>query len=67
MLLDGALGEHVRLALQLAVLINDLQRTEQAVGAVVLENAMLLARLFSKPYFFVYASYRTFRFCCSRR
>ncbi len=38
MLLDSALGKHVRFALQLAVLIYVLQRTEQAVRAVVLKR-----------------------------
>ena len=34
---DGALGEDVRLALQLFFLVQLLQRTQQVVGAVVLK------------------------------
>ena len=33
--LDGALGEHIRLALQLSVLVDDFQRTEQVIGRIV--------------------------------
>ena len=33
--LDGALGEHIRLALQLAVLVNDFQRAEQIVAGII--------------------------------
>ena len=33
--LDGPFGEHIRLALQLSVLINDFQRTEQVIGRIV--------------------------------
>jgi len=39
---DGALGEHIRLALQLAgVLVDDLQRTQQAVCGVLLKGALV--------------------------
>ena len=33
--LDGALGEHIRLTLQLSVLVDDFQRTEQVIGRIV--------------------------------
>ena len=33
--LDGALGEHIRLAFQLAVLVNDFQRAEQIVAGII--------------------------------
>ena len=33
--LDGPFGEHIRLALQLSVLITDFQRTEQVIGRIV--------------------------------
>ena len=35
MLLDGALGEHIRLALQIAVIVQHFQRTQQVIGAVI--------------------------------
>ena len=33
--LDGPFGEHIRLALQLSVLVDDFQRTEQVIGRIV--------------------------------
>ena len=36
--LDGAFGEHVRLALQIPVIVQNLQRTEQVVGAVLVKS-----------------------------
>jgi len=33
--LDGALGKHIRLALQLSVLVDDFQRAEQVIGRIV--------------------------------
>ncbi len=33
--LDGPLGEHICLALQLPVLVNNFQRTEQVIGRIV--------------------------------
>ena len=33
--LDGTLGEHIRLALQLSVLVNDFQRAEQIVAGII--------------------------------
>ena len=33
--LDGPLGEHIRLALQFAVLVNDFQRTEQIIAGII--------------------------------
>ena len=33
--LDGPFGEHIRLALQLSVLVNNFQRTEQVIGRIV--------------------------------
>ena len=33
--LDGALGEHIRLVLQLSVLVDDFQCTEQVIGRIV--------------------------------
>ena len=33
--LDSPLGEHIRLALQLSVLVDDFQRTEQVIGIIV--------------------------------
>jgi hypothetical protein len=33
--LDGPLGEHIRLAFQLAVLVNDFQRAEQIVAGII--------------------------------
>ena len=50
MLLDGALGEHIRLALQIAVLVQFFQRTEQIVGAVVGERQGVAAGV-DKPVF----------------
>ena len=38
MRLDRALGENIRLALQVTVFIQDFQRTEQIVGAVIRER-----------------------------
>ena len=38
MRLDGALGENIRLAFQVTVFIQDLQRTEQIVGAIIRER-----------------------------
>ena len=38
MRLDGALGENVRFSFQLPVLIQNFQRTEQIIGAVVGER-----------------------------
>ena len=34
LLLDGAFGEHIRLALELAVIVQNFQRAEQIIGAV---------------------------------
>ena len=36
--LDGALGEHIRLALQIPGIVQNLQGTEQVVGAVLVEG-----------------------------
>ena len=33
--LDGPLGEHIRLALQLSILVDNFQRTEQVIGRIV--------------------------------
>ena len=33
--LDGPFGEHIRLALQLSVLVDDFQRTEQVIGRII--------------------------------
>ena len=33
--LDGPLGEHIRLALQLSVLVDNFQRTEQVIGRII--------------------------------
>lgn len=38
MRLDGALGENICLALQIAILVQYFQRTEQIVGAIVRER-----------------------------
>ena len=38
LLVDGALKEHIRLALQLAVLVQHFQRTEQAVRTVLFKS-----------------------------
>ena len=33
--LDGPFGEHIRLALQLSVLVDNCQRTEQVIGRII--------------------------------
>ena len=39
--LDGALGEHIRLALQIAVLIQHLQRTQQGIGGILFKGQLV--------------------------
>ena len=41
LLVDGALKEHIRLAFQLAVLIQHFQRAEQAVGAILFKGSLV--------------------------
>ena len=50
MRLDRALGENIRLALQVTVFIQDFQRTEQIVGAVIRERKAVGASV-NKPVF----------------
>lgn len=41
LVVDGALKEHIRLALQLAVLVQHFQRAEQAVGTVLFKGSFV--------------------------
>ena len=40
---DGALGEHIRLALQIAVLVQNFKGTEQAVGRIIRKGHVVAA------------------------
>ena len=48
--LDGALGEHIRLALQLALIVDDLQRAQQRVSGILFKG-QLIAQAVQQPVF----------------
>ena len=49
--LDGALGEHIRLALQFPLLVDNLQRAEQRIGGILLKGQLITGTV-QQPVFF---------------
>ena len=49
-LVDGALGEHICLALQVSVLVQHFQGTQQAVGAVLLKCPFISGAVEKSPF-----------------